>query len=293
MSDINCELLALPSEVFEHVCSFLSPHSVCQLELTCSLTRQAVETASVWRRILKQLARETSREFVCSMMAFAKEKEGRLPGVYKIIFGFSIKFDTMVEEIQTWLNHWSLGGSDECDLSEDGSLILVKNWNMEVLAVVSNPGNETDQIMEKILEEGLRMLGEKVEVPRRLHVLEFSVSQKENTVVANLAIGVDHLYDYESDDQDEWGDEYDQEEWSDEGDQEECSDEDNQEQWSDEDDQEDKMDFEGNENKEDGCDEDQMEETVTDENDYDMLLVGNKNMKEKQKSHIEENDQLD
>eukprot|EP00092_Neocalanus_flemingeri_P003741 GFUD01004024.1.p1 GENE.GFUD01004024.1~~GFUD01004024.1.p1 ORF type:complete len:284 (-),score=93.59 GFUD01004024.1:294-1145(-) len=283
MSDKICELLSLPSEVFEHVCSFLSPHSVCQLELTCRGTRQAVETASVWRSILKQLARDTNREFVCSMLAFAKEKECRLPGVYKIIFGFSIKFDAMVEEIQTWLKHWSFGEIDDFLLSG----LLVKNWKIiEALPVVSDPGNETDQIMEKILEEGLRMLREKVVVPRRLIGLNltFSVSRKENTVVAYLTIGFDNLYNYESD---EWGDEYDQEEWSDE---------DNQEDKIDEDDQEDKIDeidFEGNENKEVGCDEDQMEETVTDENDYDMLLVGNTNVKEKQKSHIEENDQLD
>eukprot|EP00092_Neocalanus_flemingeri_P038205 GFUD01041586.1.p1 GENE.GFUD01041586.1~~GFUD01041586.1.p1 ORF type:complete len:280 (-),score=85.74 GFUD01041586.1:279-1118(-) len=279
MSDKNCELLSLPSEVFEHVCSFLSPHSVCQLELTCSLTRQAVETASVWRRILKQLARETNREFVCSMLAFAKEKESSLPGVHKIIFGVSKQFDTAVEEIQSWLTHCSF-------VPGWGRRVTLENWKIEVFPEVSVPGNETDQIMEKILEEGLRMLREKVVVPRRLIGLNltFSVSRKENTVVAYLTIGFDNLYNYESD---EWGDEYDQEEWSDE---------DNQEDKIDEYDQEDKIeeiDFEGNENKEVRCDEDQTEETVTDENDYNKLLVGNKDMKEKQKSHIEENDQLD
>eukprot|EP00092_Neocalanus_flemingeri_P033761 GFUD01036708.1.p1 GENE.GFUD01036708.1~~GFUD01036708.1.p1 ORF type:complete len:168 (-),score=35.53 GFUD01036708.1:83-586(-) len=56
MSDEHyCGLLTLPSEVFAHIGPFLSPHSVCQLELTSRVARQAVEMANVWRTMVEEI----------------------------------------------------------------------------------------------------------------------------------------------------------------------------------------------------------------------------------------------
>eukprot|EP00092_Neocalanus_flemingeri_P038318 GFUD01041714.1.p1 GENE.GFUD01041714.1~~GFUD01041714.1.p1 ORF type:complete len:234 (-),score=66.93 GFUD01041714.1:11-712(-) len=162
MADTTVGLLTLPSEVFAKVCSFLPPYSVCQLEVSCSQARQAVELGSVWRGHVKQLSRETSSVFLCSMLAIAKERECSIPAVFKRVLGVRLKIDTIVEEIKTWCF--------ECSMFEDFVLSNPphKKWEVEVLPIVSEHGEETDNMMAKIFEEGINDIERKLSFLKEL-----------------------------------------------------------------------------------------------------------------------------
>eukprot|EP00092_Neocalanus_flemingeri_P000293 GFUD01000313.1.p1 GENE.GFUD01000313.1~~GFUD01000313.1.p1 ORF type:complete len:222 (+),score=56.16 GFUD01000313.1:32-667(+) len=181
MSDERCGLLTLPSEVFAHIGPFLSPHSVCQLELTSRVARQAVEMANVWRIQVKQLATETSSVFVCSSLAFLKDNECRDSEVFKIVLRVSVQIDTMVEEIKTWLTHiWE---------QEETVGAVVKKWEVEVIPIMSDHGHETDQVLAKIFLEGIKDVERKVsdlEFSFWFMGISFSVLQEENIVAVYL-----------------------------------------------------------------------------------------------------------
>eukprot|EP00092_Neocalanus_flemingeri_P089862 GFUD01113786.1.p1 GENE.GFUD01113786.1~~GFUD01113786.1.p1 ORF type:complete len:232 (-),score=77.21 GFUD01113786.1:46-741(-) len=197
MADTTVGLLTLPSEVFAKICSFLPPYSVCQLEVSSSQARQAVELGSVWRGHVKQLSRETSSVFLCSMLAIAKERECSIPAVFKRVLGVRLKIDTMVEEIKTCCF--------ECSMFEDFVLSNPphKKWEVEVLPIVSEHGEETD-MMATIFEEGMKDIERKLNFVKELRSdeefcekcknmirlfsisLEFLVRLEGNELIAHL-----------------------------------------------------------------------------------------------------------
>eukprot|EP00092_Neocalanus_flemingeri_P089861 GFUD01113785.1.p1 GENE.GFUD01113785.1~~GFUD01113785.1.p1 ORF type:complete len:232 (-),score=66.49 GFUD01113785.1:19-714(-) len=169
MADTTVGLLTLPSEVFAKICSFLPPYSVCQLEVSSSQARQAVELGSVWRGHVKQLSRETSSVFLCSMLAIAKERECSIPAVFKSVLDVRLKINMMVEEIKTWLFDCSMleKYAPFFDEIPEGMIEPLK-WEVEVLSIVSEHGEETDNMMAKIFEEGMNDIERKLSFVKEL-----------------------------------------------------------------------------------------------------------------------------
>eukprot|EP00092_Neocalanus_flemingeri_P089866 GFUD01113790.1.p1 GENE.GFUD01113790.1~~GFUD01113790.1.p1 ORF type:complete len:242 (-),score=67.59 GFUD01113790.1:19-744(-) len=179
MADTTVGLLTLPSEVFAKICSFLPPYSVCQLEVSSSQARQAVELGSVWRGHVKQLARETSSVFLCSMLAIAKERECSIPAVFKRVLGVRLKIDTMVEEIRAIVEEnrntmveeiisWCFDCSMFEELVFSATPLYNKKWKVDVLPIVSEHGEETDNMMAKIFEEGMNDIERKLSFVKEL-----------------------------------------------------------------------------------------------------------------------------
>eukprot|EP00092_Neocalanus_flemingeri_P021210 GFUD01022984.1.p1 GENE.GFUD01022984.1~~GFUD01022984.1.p1 ORF type:complete len:240 (+),score=76.87 GFUD01022984.1:64-783(+) len=231
MSRITLELLTLPSEVIAKICSFLPPYSVCQLELSSSVARHAVEMGSVWRKQVEELARETSSEFLCSMLAFAKEEECRVPAVFKTVLRVRLKMNTMVEEIKTWLLHCPVVGivlaDNFVEANPEGMNVPAKKWEVEVRPIVIENGQETDHMLAKIFEEGIKDVERKYRFLKELHsfkcqFLKFSVRLEVNVLTAYFTkISDDDMTDLSdqtwSEESEEWSEESDEaEEWSEE-----------------------------------------------------------------------------
>eukprot|EP00092_Neocalanus_flemingeri_P089864 GFUD01113788.1.p1 GENE.GFUD01113788.1~~GFUD01113788.1.p1 ORF type:complete len:249 (-),score=80.88 GFUD01113788.1:46-792(-) len=214
MADTTVGLLTLPSEVFAKICSFLPPYSVCQLEVSSSQARQAVELGSVWRGHVKQLARETSSVFLCSMLAIAKERECSIPAVFKRVLGVRLKIDTMVEEIRAIVEEnrntmveeiisWCFDCSMFEELVFSATPLYNKKWKVDVLPIVSEHGEETD-MMATIFEEGMKDIERKLNFVKELRSdeefcekcknmirlfsisLEFLVRLEGNELIAHL-----------------------------------------------------------------------------------------------------------
>eukprot|EP00092_Neocalanus_flemingeri_P105304 GFUD01134949.1.p1 GENE.GFUD01134949.1~~GFUD01134949.1.p1 ORF type:complete len:254 (-),score=67.67 GFUD01134949.1:65-826(-) len=207
MSDTTIGLLTLPNDVFAKICSFLPPYSVSQLELSCSEARQAVEVGSIWRRQVEQLARETSCGFLCSMLALAKERECRVPAVFKSVLRVRIKINMMLKEIKTWLYNFS--GAELCFIADafgeanpECRIFTVKKWEAEVLPIVKEHGEDTDYMLAKIFEEGIKECNRKLCSLNRVNYLslEFSVRLEANV----LAVYLTKMFD--ESDTDEWSD---------------------------------------------------------------------------------------
>ena len=135
-------LASLTIEMFAHICSFLPPYSVCQLELSSSVVKETIEMANIWRGQVEKVAKETKSVFACASLAIAKERGWVDVGLFKQVLRTTVKTISMKEEARNFLNilNYEI-------INPNWRVVPWKTWEVEI------PTEENDQETNKIMEE--------------------------------------------------------------------------------------------------------------------------------------------
>ena len=80
-------LLGLPSEIIEHICSYLSLFDVAKLEQTNKKMLQTIQGVRVWKRVAERFGRKFNYPLVRALLNHMKENDITDVKYYKIVIG--------------------------------------------------------------------------------------------------------------------------------------------------------------------------------------------------------------
>lgn len=109
-------LLALPSELLEHICSYLALFDIARLEQVCKATKTSLqEETRVWRRETERLQRCFRCPLARTMLKYMKEKQISDYRYFKIMIGIMAHTKVVVADLEKMALEYKSAGEQEMD----------------------------------------------------------------------------------------------------------------------------------------------------------------------------------
>jgi len=108
-------LLGLPSEIIEHICSYLSLFDVAKLEQTNKKMLQTIQGVRVWKRVAERFGRKFNYPLVRALLKHMKENDITDVKYYKIVIGITAHSKKIVGDLERAANQYKSDGEQEME----------------------------------------------------------------------------------------------------------------------------------------------------------------------------------